>query len=97
MDLVRLRSFVSLAESLHFGRTARLLHVSQPALSKQIQYLEDEIGAPLFDRDRHGVRLTSVGRVLAEDARVLVREANATLERARRAARGELGRLAIGF
>jgi DNA-binding transcriptional LysR family regulator len=97
MDLVRLRSFVSLADSLHFGRTARLLHVSQPALSKQIQYLEDEIGAPLFDRDRHGVRLTSVGRVLVEDARILVREADATLDRARRAARGEFGRLSIGF
>jgi DNA-binding transcriptional LysR family regulator len=97
MDLTRLRSFVALADRLHFGETARLLHVSQPALSKQIRLLEEEIGAPLFDRDRHGVRLTSVGRVLVEEGRALVREIDAVFDRARRAARGEIGRLAIGF
>lgn len=97
MDISRLRSFVALADRLHFGETARLLHMSQPALSKQIRLLEDEIGAQLFDRDRRGVRLTSVGRVLAEEARALVLRADAALDRARRAARGEIGRLSIGF
>ncbi len=97
MDITRLRSFAALADRLHFGQTARLLHLSQPALSKQIRALEDEVGAPLFDRDRHGVRLTSVGRVLAEEARAIVRQSDAALDRARRAARGEVGRLSIGF
>jgi DNA-binding transcriptional LysR family regulator len=97
MDISRLRSFVALADRLHFGETARLLNLSQPALSKQIRMLEEEIGAPLFDRDRHGVRLTSVGLALVEQARGLVQGADAVLDRARRAARGEVGRIAIGF
>src|SRR5690349_18860796 len=97
MDIARLRSFLTLADRLHFGQAARLLHVSQPALSKQIRFLEEEIGARLFDRDRHGVRLTSVGKILAEEARALVRQADAVLDRARRAGRGEIGRLSIGF
>src|ERR1044071_3773497 len=97
MDITRLRSFVALADRLHFGQTAKQVHLSQPALSKQIRLLEEEVGAPLFHRDRHGVRLTSVGAALADDARDLVLQTDAVLERARRAARGEIGRLAIGF
>jgi len=97
MELTRLRSFVVLAERLHFGEAARLLHLSQPALSKQIRQLEDEIGAPLLDRGRHGAHLTEVGSVFVEEARKLVRQADAALEQGRRAARGEVGRLAIGF
>jgi DNA-binding transcriptional LysR family regulator len=97
MELTRLRSFVVLAERLHYGEAARLLHLSQPALSKQIRQLEDEVGAPLFDRGRHGARLTEVGMVFAEEARALVRQADAALERGRRAARGEIGRFAVGF
>jgi DNA-binding transcriptional LysR family regulator len=97
MELTRLKSFIVLAERLHFGEAARLLHLSQPALSKQIRQLEDEIGAPLFDRGRHGARLTEVGSLFAEEARRLVRQADAALEQGRRAARGEVGRLAIGF
>jgi len=97
MELTRLRSFIVLAERLHFGEAARLLRLSQPALSKQIRQLEDEVGAPLFDRGRHGARLTEVGRLFAEEARRLVQQAEAALEQGRRAARGEVGRLAIGF
>src|SRR5262245_31417174 len=97
MELSRLRSFIVLAERLHFGEAARLLHLSQPALIKQIRQLEDEVGAPLFDRGRHGARLTEVGSLFAEEARRLVQQAEAALELGRRAARGEVGRLAIGF
>lgn len=74
-----------------------MLHLSQPALSKQIRQLEEEVGAPLFDRGRHGARLTEVGNLFAEEARRLVQQAEATLEQGRRAARGEVGKLAIGF
>ena len=97
MELTRLRSFIVLAERLHFSEAARLLRLSQPALSKQIRQLEDEVGAPLFDRGRHGARLTEVGSLFAEEARRLVQQAEAALEQGRRAARGEVGRLAIGF
>src|SRR6266545_1723391 len=97
MELTRLRSFVILAERLHFGEAARLLNLSQPALSKQIRQLEDEIGAPLFDRGRHGARLTEVGSLFADEARRLLRQAEVALEQGRRAARGEVGRLAVGF
>src|SRR5262245_30949942 len=97
MELTRLRSFIVLAERLHFSEAARLLHLSQPALSKQIRQLEDEVGAPLFDRGRHGARLTEVGSLFAEEARRLIQQAEAALEHGRRAARGEVGRLAIGF
>ncbi|SRR6266404_1517891 len=97
MELTRIRSFVVLAERLHFGETSRLLNLSQPALSKQIRQLEEEIGAPLLERGRHGAKLTEVGRIFAEEARSLVKQADAALEQGRRAARGEIGKLSIGF
>ncbi len=97
MDLTRLRAFVALADRLHFGETARQLNVSQPALSKQIRQLEDELGGALFERGRHGARLTEAGRAFVEEARELVRHAERVTEHGRRAARGEIGRLSIGF
>src|SRR6266436_1708285 len=81
MEIYRLRSFVLLAERLNFGETARLSNLSQPALSKQIRQLEVEIGAPLFDRGRHGAQLTAVGKLFAEEARLVVRQADLALER----------------
>jgi DNA-binding transcriptional LysR family regulator len=64
-----LRYFVAVAEDLHFTRAAERLYVSQPALSKQIRVLERQLGAPLFDRDRRGVRLTPAGEALLPHAR----------------------------
>ena len=97
MDIRELRSFVILGEQLHFGRAARLLHLSQPALSKQIRRLESELGGQLLDRGKHGARLTSFGRQFFDDARSTVNGFVALRERARRAASGETGRLRIGF
>jgi len=97
MDLHHLRSALTLAEQLHFGRAARLRHLTQPALSKQIRRLEEEVGSALFVRGRGGVELTAVGRTFVEDARAVVRDADQLLVRARRAARGESGQLRIGF
>lgn len=97
MDLIRLKSFTVLAEKLHFGKASQLLNLSQPALSKQIRYLEDEIGGALFSRGRHGAELTELGKMFADEARALIRQADLALERGQRAARGEIGTLSIGF
>jgi len=96
-DLRRLRYFVAVAEELHFGRAARRLNVSQPPLSVQIRTLEREIGTPLLIRTQRRVELTEAGRVLLEEARRLLDQAEAAVVHARRAAEGAVGRLAIGF
>lgn len=97
MELRHLRYFVAVAEELSFTRAADRLHIGQPPLSQQVQALEEEIGATLFDRTRRAIRLTEAGRVFFEDAqRVLALAANAAAT-ARRVERGEIGQLKIGF
>jgi DNA-binding transcriptional LysR family regulator len=96
-DLRRLRYFVAVAEELHFGRAARRLNVSQPPLSVQIRTLEREIGASLLVRTQRRVELTEAGRVLLEDARRLLSQAEAAVVHSRRAAEGAVGRLTLGF
>lgn len=97
IDVVDLQAVVALAETLHFGRAADRLHVSQPALSKRIRKLEERIGGPLLVRRYRDVRLTEAGRLLAERGRLLLRESEAIFTLSQRAARGEAGRLRIGF
>jgi DNA-binding transcriptional LysR family regulator len=97
MELREVRSFITLAEQLHFGRAARLLNLSQPALTKQIHRLEEELGGSLLTRSRHGTRLTALGQQFLDGARSLVRECDELIALTRRAARGEAGRLRIGF
>ncbi len=92
-----LRSFIVLAEQLHFGRAAQLLHLSQPALTKQIKKLEDELGGSLFERDRHGSRLSAFGVRLLREARPVVWNFDALLVHGRQAVSGDTGLLRIGF
>jgi len=92
-----LRSFVAVAEELHFGRAARRLHITQPPLSAQIRALEDQLGARLFERDRRHVALTEAGSFLLERARHLLSEAERAAREVRRIARGESGVLAVGY
>ncbi|HVJ51817.1 MAG TPA: LysR family transcriptional regulator [Aliidongia sp.] len=97
MELRHLRYFLAVAEERHFTRAAARLGISQPPLSQQIKQLETEIGAPLFVRLPHGVALTEAGERLLQDGRTILRQADEALENARRAARGELGVIRIGF
>src|SRR3954471_3728700 len=96
MDLRKLRYFVAVADQLHFGRAADELHIAQPVLSRQIRALEQDLGASLFTRDRHGVALTDAGRQLLADAGPRLASAHAVRRRVSAAARGSR-RLMVGF
>ncbi|MBB5938961.1 LysR family transcriptional regulator [Streptomyces zagrosensis] len=96
LDLRKLRYFVAVADQLHFSRAADELHIAQPVLSRQIRALEQDLGAPLFTRDRHGVALTDAGRQLLADSGPLLASAQAVRRRVTAAARGSQ-RLTVGF
>ena len=97
LELRHLRYFVAVAEELHFGRAAERLHIAQPPLSRQVRDLEEEIGAPLFDRVARGVELTAAGRAFLPEARLTLAQAERAQRTALRAAKGEIGRLRVGF
>ncbi len=97
MDLKLLRAFVQLADTGHYGKAASKLFVTQSTLSKQIQALETTVGGPLFERGRHGAKLTPLGKLLQQEARVLVRLSDDIDLKMHRANAGETGSLDIGF
>ncbi|MBP6712073.1 MAG: LysR family transcriptional regulator, partial [Propionivibrio sp.] len=97
MELRDLRAFATLGELLHFGQAAERMHVTQSALSKQIQRLEGEFGGALFERGQAGTRLTPLGRALHAEAQTIVDGVHRFSHRARQAAQGVLGTLRIGF
>ena len=97
MELRQIRSFLSVAETLHFGRTAELIHLSQPALSLQIRALEAEVGVRLLERNRRKTTLTPAGRAFRDAAIAGVAQLDRAIRNARLAADGKLGLLRIGF
>lgn len=97
MELRHLRSFLVAAELEHFGRAAQRLHIVQPALSRQIQELEEDLRVPLFERLPRGVRLTAAGRAFRDSTRALLADADRAAENARRVAAGLVGTITVGF
>lgn len=96
LTLKQFRYFEALARHGHFGRAAEACAISQPALSMQIKAFEEEIGAPLFERDRRQLRLTSFGEEIALRARDILRSLDDLEEFARASRGGLVGRLRIG-
>jgi DNA-binding transcriptional LysR family regulator len=97
LELSELRSFLVLADHLHFGEAAESLHLTQPALTKQIHKLEAKVEGTLLVRGYRRVSLTPAGEILRDRARGLLREAEMAEEMTRLAVHGRAGLLRIGF
>src|SRR6204780_1431896 len=97
MELRHLRYFLVVAEALSFTKAAAQLRVAQPALSRRVQDLEDEIGVDLLKRSPRGVTLTAEGKLFLEKTRHLLKLADESVEQVRALARGQFGDLHIGY
>ncbi|HAV61322.1 MAG TPA: LysR family transcriptional regulator [Verrucomicrobiales bacterium] len=97
MELRHLRYFVAVAEAENVSRAAAKLHVSQPALSRQIRDLEEELGFQLLERSAKSVRLTEAGRVFATEVRGVLIRVDEAVKAARDVAKGEGGELHLGY
>jgi LysR family transcriptional regulator, benzoate and cis,cis-muconate-responsive activator of ben and cat genes len=97
MELRHLRYFLVVGEVLNFTKAAARLRVAQPALSRQVQGLEDEIGVDLLRRSPRGVTLTAEGKFFLQEVRELLKRVDESVERTRALARGEYGELHIGY
>ncbi|MBA2768852.1 MAG: LysR family transcriptional regulator [Sporichthyaceae bacterium] len=96
MDIRQLRSFLVLAEELHFGRAAARLHIAQPALSQQLKSMERELGLRLVDRTNRHVALTDAGERLVLEGGAAVERFDSAMATMARVRTGEVGRLALG-
>lgn len=96
MDLLLLRSFLAVAEHRTITRAARALGLTQPALTRRLQLLEEDIGASLFERSRRGMSLTDAGRLVADEARALVSRYASMQEQVRARSSLETGVVRIG-
>lgn len=96
-DIRQLRYFLAVAQEQSFMRAAARLHISQPPLSVQIRLLEEDLGVQLFQRTNRGVILTAAGHVYCEEAGAILERLATAKIAAQRTARGQSGRLSIGF
>ena len=97
MELRHLRYFLAVGEAFSFTKAAAQLRVAQPALSRQVRDLEDEIGVDLLRRSPRGVTLTAEGKLFLEEVRELLKRADESVEKVRALARGEYGELHVGY
>ena len=97
MELRHLRYFIAVAEEKHITRAAERLGMQQPPLSQQIRALEREFEVQLFRRKPRGVELTDAGAALLAEARAILAHIDHAFVTTRRTARGEQGRISVGF
>src|ERR1700691_5445814 len=97
MNLRRLKYFLMVAEEENLHRASARLHVAQPALTRQIRLLEEELGTTLFNRLRRGISLSTAGQSFLEDARQILRLTDLAHKRATAVASGQMGTLRVGF
>ncbi|MDN6887756.1 LysR family transcriptional regulator [Variovorax sp. CAN2819] len=97
MDIRALRYFAAVAETGHMTRAAEQLGIQQPPLSQQIKALERELGVLLFRRHPRGVALTDAGRLFQAEALRMLQDMESMKQRMTRVAKGQAGRLAVGF
>jgi DNA-binding transcriptional LysR family regulator len=97
MELRHLRYFLAVGEASNFTKAAAQLRVAQPALSRQVQDLENEIGVELLRRSPRGVTLTAEGRLFLEEVRQLLRRADESVQKVHALVRGEYSELHVGY
>jgi DNA-binding transcriptional LysR family regulator len=97
LDLTYARSFIAVAEEMHFGRAAARLNLTQSPLSRQVQMLEQSLGVSLLERTTRAVRLTPAGRTFLKEAYRLIEAAESAETLTRRIAKGEAGLVRLGF
>jgi DNA-binding transcriptional LysR family regulator len=97
MELRHLRYFVGVASELSFTRAAQKLHVAQPALSRQIRQLEDELGIKLLERDKRGVQLTEAGKAFLAEARTLLKQSEHAVRVAQKTGQAGGKELNVGY
>src|SRR5882757_8634409 len=97
MELRHLRYFVAVAEALNFTKAAARLRLAQPALSRQVADLEDELGVDLFSRSSHGVKLTEEGKLFLTQAQSVLTQVADAVAKVRALSRGEFGELQVGY
>ena len=97
MDLKRLRNFAVVAAAGSFHGAAEQLYIAQPALSRQMRSLEEELGVALFERSVRGVKLSSAGEVLLSELERLLPQLDLAMSRTQRAAKGQIGILKVAY
>ncbi len=97
MEFRQLRYFIAVAEDQNLSAASRKLNVSQPPVTRQIHQLEAELGVSLFSRTSKGVELTVAGAAFLPEARKLIEQSVRAAERSVAAARGQIGRLDVGY
>jgi DNA-binding transcriptional LysR family regulator len=97
MEFRHLKYLLALGKELHFAKAAEKLFITQPALSKQIMQLEDELGTKLLNRTKRSVSLTPAGKYLMDEADYIINHLNRVVDATKRKGEGEEGEIRIGF